>query len=322
MLIDTLGRSIEYLRISVTDRCNYRCQYCMSESGISLLPHDKIITYEEITKLASIFLELGIKKIRFTGGEPLVRKGFIDFLSFFISKFPGLIVSITTNGSFLYKYYYAIIKSGLNSINISLDTLSSYKFNEITRGGNLSEVLSGIDYICGSIPEIKINSVLLKNTYKKSSYDLIEYAKDKNLLLRFIEFMPANRGVWDEGNYVSAEEFLRLLNKWGAWIPQKMKRSVCPGPARYYRNERTGQTIGVLSAVSDHFCASCNRLRLSSTGLLFPCLFSSLAFDVLTPLRKEDYPTVSERIFQAVFHKPDKKGFYGDRGVAVSRIGG
>ena len=173
-LIDSIGRRIQYLRVSVTDRCNYRCCYCMPEDGVTWLPHEKIMSYEEILELCRIFTQLGMKKVRFTGGEPLLRKGMAPFLSRFISTFPLLRVSLTTNGSLLFPLAEPLIASGIQSINVSLDTLSNERFRSMTRNGDVAQVLKGLDAINGKIKSIKLNSVLYKNINEHDVFSLME----------------------------------------------------------------------------------------------------------------------------------------------------
>lgn len=321
-LIDSVGRRIQYLRVSVTDRCNFRCRYCMPEDGVEWLPHDSIMSYEEIFELCRIFARLGLKKVRFTGGEPLIRKGMVTFLSKFISELPLLRVSLTTNGSLLFPLAEPLIASGIQSINVSLDTLSNERFQTITRNGDISQVLRGLEAIQGKIETIKINTVLFKQISEVDIIELLTYSQERQFVIRFIEFMPADRNVWNKELYVSFDDFLPMLQKCGHWIRLNEKPESFSGPAAYYIEEKTGQRVGVISAVSHNFCHLCNRLRLSSTGQLYPCLFSSNSWDLLTPLRKNDYSTVLDRILQAVNAKPKGKFFFGDAGVAVSRIGG
>ncbi|MEN6621996.1 MAG: GTP 3',8-cyclase MoaA [Smithella sp.] len=321
-LIDSVGRRLQYLRVSVTDRCNYRCRYCMPEDGITWLPHEEIMSYEEIFELCRIFAGLGMKKVRFTGGEPLLRKGMAPFLSRFISAFPLLRVSVTTNGSLLYSLAEPLIASGIQSINVSLDTLSNERFRNITRNGDLSQVLQGLEVIRGKIRTIKLNSVLYKNINEYDIESLLKYAREMQFILRFIEFMPADIRIWDKNLYISNEYLLSIINNHGSWVQLKKNDDSFSGPAAYYVEENTGQKIGIISAVSHNFCHLCNRLRLSSTGQLYPCLFSSISWDLLTPLRKNDYSTVSDRLIHAVKEKPKGKFFFGDSGLSVSRIGG
>ena len=321
-LVDTTGRRIQYLRVSVTDRCNFRCRYCMPKDGIEWLSHEEIMSYEEIFEMCRIFAGFGMKKIRFTGGEPLLRKGFVSFLSKFTSALPLLRVSVTTNGSLLVPLAEQLIASGIHSINVSLDTLSNEYFREITRNGDLSQVLQGLEAIRGKIKTIKLNVVLYKNVTKYNILNILKYAYDRQFVVRFIEFMPADRNVWDKDSYVSVDHLLSIIRECGHWTQIKDELESYPGPAVYYHEEKTDQKIGIISAVSHNFCHLCNRLRLSSTGQLYPCLFSSISWDLLTPLRKNDYSAVAERIMQAVYEKPKGKVFFGDAGVAVSRIGG
>ena len=197
-----------------------------------------------------------------------------------------------------------------------------FRSRSMTRNGDVAQVLKGLDAINGKIKTVKLNSVLYKNINERDVFSLIDYAREKQYVLRFIEFMPANRRLWNEESYISVDYIISIMQKHGRWVQCKGENEVCSGPAVYYLEENTGQKIGVISAVSHNFCHLCNRIRLSSTGQLYPCLFSSISWDLLTRLRKNDLSTVFDRIIQAVRERPRGKVFFGDAGVAVSRIGG
>ncbi len=335
-LKDPFGRILNYVRISVTDRCNFRCVYCMPPGGVPWIPHDQIMSYESILFLCGALTDLGVEKIRFTGGEPFVRKGFVPFLGDVRKNFPSLKIALTTNGTFLGKWAEEIARLRPESVNISLDTLIPSKFRTVTRGGDLQYVLSGIEALrrTGTLP-IKVNMVVMRNFNLEEVPDMTEFAREKGVLLRFIEFMPLDTDLWTSPSFVAAGEILSLLPGKGNWtplLPQERRQGTC-GPARTYRSEERGQSIGIISAVSDHFCASCNRLRISSRGVVRPCLFSEYGVSLFEDLRRKDAGRVAEKILAAAEAKPRRgmTGIPGDEekqnrktgpGSRMSRIGG
>ena len=308
---DLFGRELNYVRISVTDRCNYRCRYCMPKSGVKRIPHEDVLTYEEIFFLMEILQELGVKKIRFTGGEPLVRKGMLPFLEKACAFFPQLSICLTTNGSTLSQYALPLAQMRLSSINISLDTLNDSKFSYMTRGAPLSTVLNGINELCSEVrfemgTQIKINTVLLRGFNDDAAEDLIEYAKSQGATLRFIEFMPLDKTVWSEESFVPFAEVLKKLPETECWQKEEQgTERASSGPARYYVHSFSGQRIGVISAVSQHFCASCNRLRITSTGEVRACLFNNAQVSLLGALRAHDTEKVREGLLVAAALKPE-----------------
>lgn len=283
-LIDDYGRRLNYVRISVTDRCNFRCTYCMPAEGVKCLAHGEILSYEEILQLCSVFRELGVRKFRFTGGEPLVRKGLVSFLSELKRSLPDVKTALTTNASLLSRYAGELAAAGLHSLNVSLDTLDPDKFREVTRIGDIRTVLSGIDAAKGAgIRNIKLNTVLVRGFNDGEVQALLGYARENELRLRLIEFMPLEDGVWDKSRFMSGDEILRTLPDGGAWKPLKTETDRDGmGPAQYFLNEKSGDVIGIITAVSNHFCQDCNRLRVSASGKLRTCLFSPSE----TPLRE------------------------------------
>lgn len=317
---DSFGRILDYVRISVTDRCNFRCTYCMPSEGIEWISHEEIMSYEEMIFLCAVFVELGVKRIRFTGGEPFVRKGFVAFLGKMREAFPMLRMAITTNGALLEHFVVPLSTLALDSMNISLDTLDPVKFHEITRTGELSKVLHGIDALREkAIFPIKLNTVVMRNFNDKEISALVRFAEGKKLLLRFIEFMPLDKDVWSKAQYVPANEILSILPDAPLWRPCFVKKNSLEirGPSRYYANVATGQMVGIISAVSNHFCAQCNRLRVTSRGVIRPCLFGNFGVSVMEGLRRKNRKMVREGIFAAVARKPQQ----GETGVLV-RDGG
>ena len=306
---DPFGRVLSYVRISVTDRCNLRCVYCMPPGGVPWIPHEEIMSYESILFLCGVLEELGVQKIRFTGGEPFVRKGFVPFLDDVRRNFPSLKIALTTNGTSLAKWAKQLAGLRLESVNISLDTLDPGKFRAVTRRGDLEDVLRGIDALreAGQVP-MKVNMVVMRDYNLEEVPSLTEFAREKGLLLRFIEFMPLDSDVWAPSSFVPAEEILSLLpepESWTALPPDLGAKNTC-GPARQYRSEHRGQSIGIISAVSDHFCTRCNRLRVTSRGMVRPCLFSEFGISVLEGLRKKDREQVTRGILAAAEAKPDR----------------
>ncbi|MCL2767821.1 MAG: GTP 3',8-cyclase MoaA [Synergistaceae bacterium] len=304
-LIDRYGRSVDYARISLTDRCNYRCIYCMPEKGVEWVPHSQIISYEEILFLVARMFDIGIRKVRFTGGEPFVRKGLTSFLREVNERIPDMKIALTTNGALLAKYAGEIQNMKLAGINISLDTLDEGKFSEITRGGELSEVLKGIEAVKDFGIPIKLNAVLMKGFNDLEIPDMLNYASNKGLLLRLIEFMPLDNEVWAKDRFISSLEVIDRISKLDSWAPVILNNepSLPMGPAKYFKNSTTGQCIGIISAVTSHYCENCNRLRINSSGMLRPCLFSNYNLDLRPVLISKD----SEELFRIFSSALDMK---------------
>ncbi len=304
-LTDSLGRKINYVRISLTDRCNFRCRYCMPEEGIPWLSHKEILTYEELLLLTRILWDLGIQKIRFTGGEPLVRKGVINFLSRLRQETPDMRLTLTTNGALLEEISPMIAPLELSGLNISIDSVDREKFRFITRCGDLDKVLRGISKLREVAPglPIKINTVLIRGFNDEEIPALIHRAQEFGAVLRLIEFMPLDGDVWSKDRFISTDEILGNLNRYSTWIeiPQQDHSA---GPARYYKNASTGQRIGIIAAVSHHFCPTCNRLRITATGEIRPCLFSHDGLDLRAALQAGNTPKVKEIVRKSVESKP------------------
>jgi GTP 3',8-cyclase len=269
-MIDSHGRNIDYLRVSVTDRCNLRCIYCMPEGGIDKKQHEDILRFEEILKVARAAVSLGVKKIRYTGGEPLILPN-IDNLIHETSKLNGIEdISITTNGILLSDMVEDLTKAGLNRVNISLDTLNKHKFKSITRVGDIEKVFSAIDKcISLGLNPIKINTVLMRGINDREVKDFIRFAKEMPVEVRFIELMPIGEGIkLYETRKMSAQE---ILNSYPELIPLKTEKS---STAELYKFKDGKGKIGFISPLSCKFCADCNKIRLTSTGTIKPCLHS------------------------------------------------
>lgn len=303
-LIDAYGRRLRYVRISVTDRCNFRCSYCMPAEGVQCMDHNDILRYEDVSFLCGVFWQLGVRKFRFTGGEPLVRKGLVPFLGQLKADFPKMKIALTTNASLLGRYAGELARIGIHSLNISLDTLDPEKFARVTRIGNLQEVIDGIRAASAAgIKNIKLNAVLIKGFNDGEVGGLLEFAQKEGLLLRLIEFMPLEDDVWSEENFISGGEIIKMLPDSAAWKAEKTAGGE-EGPALYYVNEKTGETIGVIEAVSNHFCDSCNRLRVSASGELRMCLFAEQEVSLRDKIKERDRDGLRELILAGVKEKP------------------
>jgi cyclic pyranopterin phosphate synthase len=325
-ITDLKGRVIDYARISVTDRCNFRCMYCMPEEGVPNISHDGIMRYEEVLFLCGVLRDLGVRKIRFTGGEPLIRSGIIDFLSDFRNYFPGMALSLTTNASLLQKYAADLGQLGLSSLNVSLDTIDPKKFNRITRLGDLSSVLDGIASAkAAGISNIKTNTVLIRGFNDHELPRILDYAWRNGLSPRFIEFMPLGDNIWRNDKFIASDEILGLLTKvYGDWKPARDSPDGGEnplGPAKYYANGQN-QTVGMIAAVSNHFCGTCNRLRIAASGNMRSCLFSGTETPLIDFLRRRDKDGTRWAILNGINSKPDVWENERDETRRMSAIGG
>ena len=289
-LVDTFGRKITYLRISITDRCNFRCAYCMPPDGVELKAHNTIMRYEEILEVVREAVKLGVRSVRITGGEPLVRPD-VPLLIGMLSGIEGLDdISLTTNGFLLEKYAAALADSGLNRINVSLDTLNPQKFRKITRVGDPDRVLRGIDAAeAAGLKPIKINAVVIRGFNDNELVDLAQLSISHPWHIRFIELMPVNnQESWGADFVDPLEAFVSVQEMRDILKPLKLvpeKSGVGRGPARTYRIPDAKGLVGFISPLGEHFCASCNRLRLTADGRLRPCLLSDVEIPLLEALR-------------------------------------
>lgn len=265
---DRYKREISYMRISLTDRCNFRCLYCMPEAGIEKCSHDDIISLEEVEKIVRAAATLGIKKIRLTGGEPLVRKGIVSLCEK-ISKIPGIEeICLTTNGALFKNYAKDLKDAGVSRINFSLDTLDPEKFKKISRGGDLKETLAAIDEAIKLGFKVKINAVLIGGFNIEDIENLVAYTKDHDIQVRFIELMKMGQTIdWEEDKFVSNNIVLEKL--------PKLEAVKTDGVAKVYRLPGYKGTVGLISPISSCFCQDCNRIRLTADGKLKPCLHSN-----------------------------------------------
>jgi cyclic pyranopterin phosphate synthase len=304
-LFDQYQRRIDYLRLSITDRCNLRCVYCMPPEGVPYLPHDNILRYEEIERLARLVVSLGITKIRLTGGEPLVRRGVLHLCQR-LAQIAGVqSLSITTNGVLLSDFAEGLYRCGIKRLNISLDTLKPDKFAAITHQDSFGAVWEGIQRaLAAGFHPIKINTVVLRGVNDDDIEDLARLTYEYPFHVRFIEFMPFNALVPPE-HYISGDEVLKRLNRLDTLLPSHSVNS--NGPARYFRFSSAIGKIGLINPLSHHFCGTCNRLRLTADGKLRTCLFSEKEVDLKKLLREyaEDHE-IQAAIRQAIQDKPQK----------------
>jgi cyclic pyranopterin phosphate synthase len=278
--------TINYLRLSITDRCNLRCMYCMPEEGMDFVPHSEILSYEEILHLVRVSVRSGIRKVRLTGGEPLVRKDFIPFLEKLSAVEELKEITLTTNGVLLKEYAADIRNCGICRINISLDSLKPERFFHITRRDLFHKVWEGIEEAERlHFHPLKINVVAMKGINDDEVLDFARLTLDRPFHVRFIEWMPIGKNNnWTSEKFITAEELRTRIAALGDLEP--VERGAMDGPAERYRIEGARGEIGFISAVSSHFCDACNRLRLTAEGRLRGCLFSDREIDVKTPLRE------------------------------------
>jgi cyclic pyranopterin phosphate synthase len=323
---DTYNRRIDYLRISITDKCNLRCIYCMPSGGVKLFKDSEILTDDEILRFVRISRRHGLRKVRITGGEPLMRKNIIGLISS-IKKTGVRDVSITTNGIMLSKHAKELKKAGLDRVNISLDTMDPAQYSIITKGGDIDRVWNSIKAAedAGLTP-VKINVVPIRgvNDNEITSFALLSIKK--NYHIRFIEFMPATcNGIWKKDKCISSEETMKKISRLGTLEHLAFRGK---GPSRNYRIKGAAGVVGFISPLSDHFCGSCNRLRLTANGQIRPCLFSSIKIDVKTPMRRGASDADIDNLFcQAVQVKPQRHILNEDitsanHIKAMSKIGG
>ncbi|MBF8251344.1 MAG: GTP 3',8-cyclase [Deltaproteobacteria bacterium] len=327
-ITDSYNRKIDYLRISVTDRCNMRCAYCMPLEGIKLIPHHEVLHYGEIREIVKAGALLGIKSIRLTGGEPTIRRDLSRFISM-LKEVEGIEeVTLTTNALLLSKLAQEFKDAGMDRVNISLDSLKPERFSEITRGGDLKAVLEGIQAaLDADLSPVKLNVVVIPGFNDDEIEDMAALSIERPLHVRYIEFMPiGDQRLHKEKKYIKTAELVeRLKKKFEISVANK---GAGMGPASSYRIKGAKGTIGFISSISEHFCSTCNRLRLSSDGWLRSCLFNeNLAVDMKTPLRNgASLDDLKELFMKAagikpVGHELDTRGSL-DFKRTMSQIGG
>jgi GTP 3',8-cyclase len=323
-LIDTFGRRINYLRLSVTDRCNLRCSYCMPASGVAKLRHDEILSFEELYRVATACVASGVEKIRITGGEPLVRKGLIGFLER-LSAIPGLKeLVLTTNGMLLDELALPLRRAGVARLNISLDSLEPENFARITRGGDLSRVMAGIAAAeKAGFPPAKINMVVMRGV---NDHELLRFAAlsiEKSYTVRFIEYMPTLRDQQWQAQSMSGSEILQRIAERYPLVP--LVGAEMAGPARNFKIEGAAGAIGIITPITGHFCQSCNRIRVTATGQARGCLFSPQGINLKSLLAYGDSGLLRHTLRRIVNDKPGRHQLAEEAGmgqVNMSRIGG
>jgi GTP 3',8-cyclase len=321
-LVDPFGRSIRYLRVSVTDRCDFRCLYCMSED-MTFLPKRDLLTLEELDRLCSAFVRLGVDKLRITGGEPLVRR---DVMTFFRAMGrhveSGALgeLTLTTNGSQLERHAQGLAEAGVRRVNVSLDTLDPERFRRLTRRGDLLQVLRGIDAARAAGLAVKINAVALKGDTEEEMFDLLAWCAAEGHDLTFIEVMP----MGDIGNEMRLDQFWSLRDLRAQLASRFTLTELADrtgGPARYVRLEETGQRVGFITPLSHNFCESCNRVRVTCTGQIHTCLGQEGSSDLRAALRSSESDEALEAAIRAAIGlKPKGHDFDYARGEVAGRI--
>ena len=314
-MIDPFGRDISYLRVSVTDRCDFRCTYCMSED-MTFLPKKDVLSLEELERLCNVFVKLGVKKLRLTGGEPLVRKNIMSLirnLGHHLDTGDLEELTLTTNGSQLHRYAAELFDCGVRRVNVSIDTLDPKKFTEITRWGKLENVLRGIEAAANAGLKIKLNTVALRGTNEDELPNMVKWAGERGFDITIIEVMP----MGDIGAETRVSQYLPLsmvrsnLSEHFTLTDIDYKTG---GPARYVEVEETGTKIGFITPLTHNFCESCNRVRLTCTGTLYMCLGQEDAADLKIPLRNsEGDEALTGAIQEAISRKPKGHDFIIDR---------
>ncbi|HVO30649.1 MAG TPA: GTP 3',8-cyclase MoaA [bacterium] len=310
-LTDPFGRTIDYLRISVTDRCNLRCVYCMPEDGIDWIPHAEILSYEEIARVVRVLAESGLRRVRLTGGEPTVRRDLVELVRQ-IAATPGIEdLALTTNGLKLRTLARPLVDAGLDRFNVSLDTLDPARFAALTRGGDVAKVLDGIEAVLalGLDAPLKVNCVVVGGANDGDVVALTRHFLDRDVVVRFIEYMPfTDLDGWTHGAYVPLARVRdELVRELGIEPGARVRGS---GPAEYWSVPGHAARVGFIHPVSEHFCAACNRVRLTATGELRPCLGHAGAVSLAPVLRGGgDDDALRGRIADALAAKPFKHDF-------------
>lgn len=302
--IDKFGRRLKYLRISVTDRCNFRCKYCMPNNNFEMMECADILRYEDILFASEVFASLGVNRIRITGGEPLVRKGLCQFLDK-LTKIENIQeVMLTTNGALLEKYADDLYKAGVKRLNISLDSLIPEKNKYITGVDKTDEVLAGIKKAAETgFSPIKVNSVIIRDFNDDEIVNFAELSAKYNIICRFIEFMPiGNSENWSEKNIVYGDEIIKRLKD---FEPKEMPRDKNSGPAVNYKLNNGG-IVGIITPISKHFCSECDKLRITADGKIRPCLLSDNEIDIKEALQTRDRDLLVKQIMQSLNIKHDE----------------
>lgn len=327
-LIDSFGRQINYVRLAVTDRCNLRCQYCMPAHGIEIVPRDHLLTYKEMYRIIRVLTELGVNKVRLTGGEPFVRKGFVDFLE--MLSFNDLLddINITTNGAMIYKHIETLEKlQKVKNINLSIDSLKAEKFNEITRRNVFDEVFKTMEALEKSSMNLKLNVVVQSGINTDEINDFVQLTKDKDIAVRFIEEMPFNgkgqRSIEENWNYT------KILNEIKSEFSVSEIQSEKSSTSRNFSIENHKGSVGIIPAFTRTICGDCNRIRLTSTGTFKNCLFDDGVFNLRDFMRSGASNEDLKELFLSLVKEKPENGFIaeanrkkGNVSESMSTIGG
>lgn len=303
LLVDNFGRKHSYLRISVTDRCNLRCTYCMPAQGIVVKPKSQILSFEEILRLSTIFVAMGVKKIRLTGGEPLIRQN-LDELITKLKEIPGLsTLALTTNGILLTDHAKSLKKAGLDAINISLDTLQEQRFETITRRNDFRRVISGIEAALeANFSSVKLNVVVIKGVNDDEILDMLEFVKDSPINIRFIEYMPFQDNNWQEQNLVPYHLIKETIERQYKLIPLLQAPT---DVAKDFQIQNYSGKVSFITSMSESFCSTCNRLRITAEGTIKACLFSNSELSLRDAMRNgASDRQIETLILQALAGKP------------------
>ena len=309
-MLDSFGRKIDYVRVSVTDRCDLRCNYCMPIKNNNFLKKKEILSIENLIEISKGLIQLGITKFRVTGGEPLIRRGIFEYLEFLNherKKNNIKEILLTTNATQLWKYADLLFENGIKRINVSLDSLDQHKFNLITNGGKLSNVIKGIDKAKKLGIEIKINTVLLKKFNDNEIIDIVKWTSENNFKLSFIEVMPVGDTHQKRSKQYLSTDFAKKIIDDNFGLFKSDHRTA--GPSKYFECKDIKLTVGFISPISNHFCSTCNRLRVTSNGKIFPCLGDNGSQDLVPHLGegKQDY--LRKVLSDVIFNKPEKHYF-------------
>jgi len=309
-MLDSFGRRVNYVRISVTDRCDLRCNYCMPLDNQNFIKKEQILTIQNLMTISKSLINLGIKKFRITGGEPLIRKGikdYIEFLSYQKNKGELEEILLTTNGTQLSKYAEFLFKNEVKRINVSIDSLDPNKFSLITNGGILENVMNGIKKASDLGIKIKINTVLLKNVNDDEVIKMVKWCSSNNFNLSFIEVMPVGDiSKKRKDQYLSVEFAKKIIEKNFGLIKSNHRTS---GPSKYFECKDINLTVGFISPISNHFCSTCNRLRVTSNGKIFPCLGDNGSEDLVPYLGTDQEIQLKKILSNVIFNKPEKHYF-------------
>ena len=323
ILSDSWGRIFKYLRVSVTDRCNYKCKYCCPHDSFEHIHHNKILRYEDILFVVMVLTKYGLKKVRITGGEPLVRKGLVEFIKE-LNNVPGIEeITITTNGSLLDIYGLKLKEAGIKRINISLDSLQADKYSFITGGFELDKIIRNINFAKAlGFDPIKINTVIINGFNNNEILDFCEFAYHTGTIVRFIEFMPVGNIGWSYEKVYSSDNILKVIST--KYKFTHINKS--DGPSRNYKLSN-GATIGIISPITHHFCKTCDKLRLMANGSIRPCLLMNNEIDLFDIIKKKDESEFIQNLIEAFKlknkeHNLIKEDTPKNNGKPMSSIGG